>query len=448
MSYLKAKFIKNNCKHSKVMTRILHLNTADHHGGAAKAAYRLHSGLLKAGLDSKMLVQEKQGADKTVFGPESKVSKLLVKLWPYIEWFPTKFYKGANVFNFSSAMVPGNTIRKIKRIGADVIHLHWLTKGFFRIEALRSLKDRPVVWTLHDSWAFTGGCHVPFECTRYMERCGKCPVLGSRTDFDLSRWVWRRKAQVLKGLDITIVTPSRWMAECAGRSSLFRDMRIEVIPNGVDIETYKPLDQGLCREVLSLPKEKKIILFGAMYSTSDKNKGFDYLVSAFRRIAETPYHEDVIAVVLGAEAPDEISDYGLDVRFLGYLHDDTSMAVAYSAADVFVAPSIQENLSNMILEAMSCGIPCVAFDIGGMPDMIEHKRTGYLARPYNVEDLEKGMLWVLDNNEYKSRISSSCRQKVEDNFSDTIVAKQYSALYDELVRSESGIRGRGFGESA
>ena len=429
------------------MTKILHVNTSDRHGGAARAAYRLHLGLQKAGLCSTMLVQEKQEESQTVYGPETKVGKLLAKFWPYIDWIPAKFYKGANVFNFTPAIVPGNAIRKIKRIGADVVHLHWIANGFIRIEALKGLRNKPVVWTLHDSWAFTGGCHVPFECTRYMERCGECPVLCSRMDYDLSRWVWRRKAKVLKALDITIVTPSRWMGECARRSSLFKGMRVEVIPNGVDIEIYKPLDQGFCREALSLPKDKKIILFGAMYSTINKNKGFDYLVSALRRIAKTTYKNDVIAVVLGAPAPEMGLDLGLDVRFLGHLHDDTSMAIAYSAANVFVAPSIQENLSNMVLEAMACGVPCVAFDIGGMPDMIEHKRTGYLAQPYKVEDLEKGILWAVDNNECRSEISSSCRQKVVDDFSDISAARRYSILYDKIIRTKGGVRGKGFGES-
>ena len=423
----------------RTMTKILHVNTSDHHGGAARAAYRLHLGLKKTGLDSMMLVQEKQGDDQTVCGAETKVSKFLTRLWPYIDWFPAKFYKNANVLNFTPAIVPGKTINNIKRMGADVVHLHWIAKGFVRIEALRGLRNRPIVWTLHDSWAFTGGCHVPYECTGYLKRCGKCPLLGSKTDYDLSRWVWRRKEKVLKDLDITIVTPSRWLGECARRSSLFKGMRVEVIPNGLNIDTYKPLDQNFCREALSLPKDKKIILFGAMYSTSDKNKGFEYLVSAFQRIAKTSYKNDVIAVVLGASEPEKNIDFGLDVRFLGHLHDDTSMAIAYSAADVFVAPSKQENLSNMVLEAMACGIPCVAFNIGGMPDMIEHKHTGYLAQPYNVEDLEKGILWAV-NNEDRGKLSSSCRQKVEKNFSDINAAKRYSALYDELICNENGAK--------
>ena len=430
------------------MTKILHVNTSDQHGGAARAAYRLHLGLQKTGLCSTMFVQEKLGEDQTVYGAETKVGKLLVKFWPYIDWFPAKFYRNANVLNFTPAIVPGNAIKKIKRIGADVIHLHWIANGFIRIESLGSLRGRPIVWTLHDSWAFTGGCHVPYECTRYIESCGKCPVLGSGTNYDISRWVWRRKAKVLKELNITIVTPSRWMGECARRSSLFKGMRVEVIPNGINIDTYKPLNQDFCREALLLPKDKKIILFGAMYSTSDKNKGFDYLVSAFRRIAKTSYQNDVIAVVLGASEPKEKIDFGLEVRFLGHLYDDTSMAVAYSAADVFVAPSIQENLSNMVLEAMACGVPCVAFDIGGMPDMIEHQRTGYLAQAYKVEDLEKGILWAVDNNERRSDLSNACRLKVVEGFSDIKTAKQYSALYDELIRTERGTREMGFGGSA
>jgi len=415
------------------MTRVIHVNASDKHGGAARAAYRLHSGLRKNGLDSVMFVQDKEGDDDDIYGAETKFGKLFAKIRPYIDHIPARIGRNANGQNFSPAIVPGGAARKINALQADIIHLHWLAKGFIRIESLKHFKQRPVVWTLHDSWAFTGGCHVPYTCTRYLEHCGKCPILESSTEYDLSRWVWNRKARILETLDLTIVTPSRWLGDCARQSGLFRGSRVEVIPNGIDVQTYKPLDQGFCREALSLPKDKKIVMFGAMYSTSDKNKGFDYLVSALRRIGEASLDNDMIAVVIGATAPKEEIDIGLDIRFLGQLNDDVSLVVAYSAADVFVAPSKQENLPNMVMEAMACGIPCVAFDIGGMPDLIDHQETGYLAQPYDVDQLAEGLVWAMSDKDLKRELSGSSRMKIVESFSESDIAQRYASLYEGML---------------
>ena len=175
-----------------------------------------------------------------------------------------------------------------------------------------------------------------------------------------------------------------------------------------------------------------------MYATGDKNKGFDYLVSALKQIADKGHRDAVTAVVLGNTNPDGELDMGLDVRFLGHLHDDISLALAYSAADVFVAPSIQENLSNMVMEAMACGVPCVAFNIGGMPDMIDHRRTGYLVKPYKVNDLAEGLLSLLVDDDTRSEFSKRCRHKVEEEFSDVNTARRYASLYEQLLYADSG----------
>ncbi|HEB87123.1 MAG TPA: glycosyltransferase [Gammaproteobacteria bacterium] len=412
--------------------RIIHVNTSDQYGGAARSAYRLHASLKKAGVDSRMYVQDKEGGDGDVYSTNSKIGKLWAKIRPYIDRLPASLFRYTVAQNFSPAIVPGRAASQINSALPDIVHLHWIAMGFIRIETLKQFRQKPLVWTLHDSWAFTGGCHLPFTCTTYTARCGKCPALGSGSEYDLSRWVWNRKARIFDNLDLTVVTPSRWLGECAKRSSLFKKTRVEVIPNGLDINTYKPLDQSFCRDVLSLPKDKKVIMFGAMSSTSDKNKGFHYLVEALRRIAATSYKDEVVAVVLGADAASEDLDIGIDIRFLGRLHDDTSLAVAYSAADVFVAPSIQENLSNTVMESMACAIPCVAFDIGGMPDMIEHKRTGYLAVPYEASDLADGISWVISDQERGRELSSASRKKIEEGFSDVHCAEQYALLYREL----------------
>jgi len=389
-----------------------------------------------------MFVQEKESRDADVYSTSTKVGKLWAKIRPYIDRLPAHLFRHAVSHNFSPAIVPGQALNRINSMHPDVVHLHWIAQGFIRIEALKRLRATPIVWTLHDSWAFTGGCHLPSICTAYTKRCGKCPILGSGLEHDLSRWVWGRKARIFGSLDLTIVTPSRWLGECAKRSSLFNRTRVEVIPNGLNTHTYKPLNQDFCRDVLSLPKDKKVVMFGAISSTSDKNKGFDYLVGALRRIAATPYKGEVVAVVLGADAADGNLDIGIDIRFLGHLHDDASLAVAYSSADVFVAPSIQENLSNTVMESMACGIPCVTFDIGGMPDMIDHKRTGYRARPYEEGDLADGILWVISDPERWRELSGSSRKKIEEGFSDTHATQRYSSLYRELTsRTPSQIPG-------
>ena len=234
------------------MRRVIHVNTSDRHGGAARAAYRLHLGLCKIGLDSMMYVQERKTANPSVYGPASKYGKLISQIRPYLDRIPSVIRRSKTATEFSPAIVPGSAVSRIKELEPDIVHLHWLNKGFIRLESLRKLKKKPIVWTLHDSWAFTGGCHVPYNCLRYEGKCGICPKLKSKVERDPSRWVWSRKRRVYSELDLTVVTPSRWLGDCAMKSSLFKNTRVEVIPNGIDTNLYKPLDQeGMQRSIFT-----------------------------------------------------------------------------------------------------------------------------------------------------------------------------------------------------
>jgi glycosyltransferase involved in cell wall biosynthesis len=298
------------------------------------------------------------------------------------------------------------------------------------VETLRKF-NRPIVWTLHDSWAFTGGCHVPFDCTRYRENCGVCPVLGSASEKDLSRWTWNRKARAWRDLDLTVVTPSRWLAECARSSSLFRDARVEVIPNGLDTETFQPLDKTSSRTLLGLPQDKKIILFGAVRGLSDPNKGFHLLTPALQEVAKGS--KDALAVVFGSSGYAGMPDLGMPVTFLGRIDDDHSLAKIYSAADVFVAPSKQENLPNTVMEAMACGTPCVAFHQGGVPDLVDHAVSGYLAQPFDTEDFARGIEWILGDDDRRAELSDQARRKIVAEFSLANVSERYATIYRELL---------------
>lgn len=411
--------------------KVLMLNTYDGVGGAAIAAFRLLQGIRAQHIDGHMLVQFKGKNSRELLCIDTPVRKMAKSLKLFLELQPAGFYPNKPYANFTPALLPDRLVKDVASVAPDIIHLHWLASGFMRLETLRKLK-KPLIWTLHDSWAFTGGCHIPFACHAYQRSCGACPVLGSSSEKDLSRWIWRRKEKAWRDLNLTVVTPSRWMADCAKSSSLFRDLRVEVIPNGLDLSLYRPVDRQLARELLQLPQRKKLILFGAAHGTDDRNKGFDLLQEALKKISAR-WEDAVELVVIGASLPSDAPPLGMKAHYLGRLQDDLSLVLSYAAADVFVAPSRMENLSNMVMEAMACGTPCVAFNQGGMPDLVEHGRTGYLAQPFDVDDLAQKIDMVLEDDAKRQEMSENARYKVEKEFSLDIVANRYACLYRELL---------------
>jgi glycosyltransferase involved in cell wall biosynthesis len=293
-----------------------------------------------------------------------------------------------------------------------------------------------MVWTLHDMWPFTGGCHYDDGCGQFKDRCGKCPKLTSDREYDLSRWVWARKNKHWNAVPLTIVSPSNWLADSAKRSSLFKNKTITVIPNGVDTTIYKPIEKRSARRILGLPETGRFILFGAMNSTSDFRKGFHLLLPALRALADADLSMNTELLVFGGTIADNAIDCGFPVRSLGFFQDDVSLALLYSAADVFVAPSLQENLANTVMEAMACGTPCVAFRVGGMPDMIDHMGTGYLCEPHSVEDLTYGIRWVLEGEERMHHLSGCSRDRAASKFNLESISLQYKSVYNALLNGD------------
>ena len=408
------------------------INTADISGGAARAAYRIHKGLQEIDINSKMLVQTKLSDDRTVIAPDAKVKKGLALLRPTLDSTFKNLFSGGSKTIFSLAWLPFSDIpSQIKSISPDLVHLHWVCDGMLRIEDLKRI-NKPIIWTLHDMWAFTGGCHYSDGCDRFQQDCGNCPKLNRSSKNVLSRSILRRKKKAWVGLDITIVTPSKWLAECAKESSLFKDRRIEIIHNGLDLNLYKPIDKTTAREIWDLPINKKLILFGAMNATSEYRKGFDLLYEGLKQLA-VKWSDKAELIVFGAGEPGNPPDFGLPVHYLGYLHDDVSIALLYAAADVMVTPSRQDNLPNTIVEPLSCGTPVVAYDVGGMPDMLDHKLNGYLAKSFDTSDLAVGINWVLSNENRHKELCIKAREKAVACFDIEKVAKQYESLYQEIT---------------
>jgi glycosyltransferase involved in cell wall biosynthesis len=414
--------------------KVAFLSVEDDGSGSTRAAYRLHCCLRQVGIQSQMLVQSKHRDDKTVIGLPAKtgVGKIVSGSRGILDRLPLKLYGQRERTSFSPQWLPEKIGAKVAQLDPDLISLQWINLGYLQIETLAKFK-KPIVWTLRDMWAFTGGCHYNGDCERYTKACGSCPQLHSQRDRDLSRWIWQRKAKAWAELDLTIVALSSWLGDCAAASSLFSHRRIEVIPNGIDTQTYRPIDRPTARALLNLPQDKRLILFGAVNAASDQRKGFHLLQPALQSLRQRLPSDDVELVVFGASKPENPPDLGFAIRYLGTLNDDLSLALLYSAADVFIAPSVQENLANTVLEALACGLPCVAFKIGGMPDLIEHQRNGYLAQPYQIEDLAQGMLWILENAERYHKLSNAARQKIATEFTMEATGTKYLSLFTELV---------------
>lgn len=411
--------------------KVLIVNTSDITGGAARAAYRLHKALLMKNIDSQMLVMNKSSDDFTVSKLRliSKIEKAINKFKPTLDSIPVKFYKDKTSTLFSVSWVYSKSIiEKINELNPDIVHLHWINRGMIRIEDLPKIKA-PIVWSLHDMWAFTGGCHYDEFCGAYKNKCGECLVLASQNKKDLSRKIYNRKQKSYSKIsNLTIIGLSNWLKTCAKNSSLFQDEKIVNLPNPIDTKVFKPFDKTKARGLWGLPENKKLVLFGAMGATSDPRKGFNELSLAFKNIDR----DDIEFVVFGASPPLTPPNIGCKTNYIGRLSDDISLVTLYSAVDVMIVPSKQENLSNAIMESLACGTPVVGFGIGGNFDLIEHKKNGYLAHPLDVKDLANGIEWVLDNEKYDG-LCVNAREKVMQEFDSKVVVEKYIQLYKEII---------------
>ncbi len=405
---------------------------SDANGGAARAARRLLGGLREGGVDARMLAMEALTGDRAV---EESAGRL-ERMWRRpLDRLPVHLtVRGARPM-FSLAWVPDRLPRQIDRLAPRLVHLQWISGGMLRLESLARI-GRPLVWTMHDMWPFTGGCHYDEGCGRFALGCGRCPLLRSSNRRDLSAWVWQRKRRGWQGLGITLVAPSRWLAQQARLSPLVRDRPIHVIPNGLDLGLFRPADPGAARRRLGLPPGRSFLLFGALDPGGERRKGFELLRAALLRLAETGWRDRVDLIVAGASAPNVPLDLGLRAHFLGQLQDDRMMAQALSAADAVVVPSLQDNLPNLAVEAFACGRPCVGFAVGGLPEIIEDGVNGRLARPSDVDDLARAIAWILEDDGRRQTLGREARRKAEQMFDLRAVARRYADLYREVAQSD------------
>jgi glycosyltransferase involved in cell wall biosynthesis len=408
------------------------LNTFDQRGGAARAVWRLFEGLRAADQDVYMLVQERRSDDPKVVAASWPLGGILNPVRPYID-FAIPLLQTRKRIIFSSSLIPDRIVSEMDRINPDVVHLNWITGGFIRIESLAKI-GRPTVWTLHDMWGLTGGCHYASDCKRYLESCGKCPVLHSSREHDLSRRVFLRKKKTYPEMqNLIVTTPSRWMAQQVMQSPLLGNRKVVAVPNGLDTTSFRSSGRLEARERLLLDQGKKIILFGAIRATETPVKGFALLVRALKSLNM----KNCQLVVFGSADAGKADVSGLDIRFIGHVHHHDVLVDLYSAADVVAVPSMQEVFGQAATEAMACGTPVVAFACTGLLDIVVHLETGYLAKPFETEDLAAGIEWILGDEKRRLQLGVNARNRVMDHFDSGVVAKQMITVYQEAKNADN-----------
>ena len=408
--------------------RVLIVNTSERTGGAAVAANRLMMALNNNGVKAKMLVRDKESESLTVLGlPKSPMLNWHF-LWERLVIFFRCRFSRKHLFEIDLANTGSDITRLREFQEADVIHLHWINQGMLSLSDIRKIlkSGKPVVWTMHDIWPATAICHLTLTCRNFTTHCRNCRLLpGGGSSNDLSTSIWRKKEKMLEAGTIYFVACSHWLEQEAKASALLKGHKIASIPNPIDTHIYHPGDKKAARKNLGLPEDKRLILFVSQRVTN-KNKGMDYLIEACRQL------EDYEVVILGGHAEEVVDQMPLKAHPLGYVNDERRIVEVYQAVDVFVLPSLSENLPNTIMEAMACGVPCVGFKVGGIPEEIDHKRNGYVAEYRNPDDLARGIRWILSEADYE-QLSQEAVRKVAHSYSQQSVAISYLDVYHQAM---------------
>ena len=411
--------------------KVVHLSTYTAQGGAGIATLRIHKRLLEKGIDSHLLVFKPSGSLAPGVTEVKKGFLYRVKESFFYRFdkyfFRSKVRPGAQLFSF-------NYFRRIsiKRHPlirqADIVCVYWVGANFLTPKQIGEI-DKPIVWRLSDKWPFTGGCHYSGDCKRYEDHCGSCPQLEISKKKDFTWFQWKRKNKAWRNTNITVVAPSSWIADAARRSSLFRNRPVVRVGTGVDDNIFKPISKEEAREALNIPGNSKVILFGANNALESTYKGGVFFRKMIGQLAE----KDFIFLIFGSDKSQQPDDIYKKVKFLGVLREEKELQQAYSAADIFICPSTEDNLPNTVLESMACGTPCIAFrNSGGVVDAIDHKENGYLAEFKNVDDLVNGIVWISEANR-DGKISERAREKIINEFTLEKQVNSLIALYKSIV---------------
>jgi len=412
--------------------KIVHLSTYTAQGGAGIATLRIHKKLLEKGIDSNLIVFHASG---TSIPNVTEVEKgFIYKLRDFFFhrfdnfFFRKKLRPGAQQFSFNYfSRISINDHPLLKR--ADIVCLYWVGADFLTPEQIGRIK-KPIVWRLSDKWVFTGGCHYSGDCRKYEVHCGNCPQLLTNKEKDFTWFALKNKYESWKNRNINIVAPSNWIADAARRSTILKAKTVTRIATGVDPEVFMPVDRIKAKQALGIPSTTTVILFGANNALESTYKGGNF----FRQMVERLADKDYLFLLFGSDKSVTGDDIYKKVKFLGVLREEKDLRQAYNAADIFVCPSIEDNLPNTVLESMACGTPCIAFkNSGGVVDAIDHKGNGYLAEYKNVDDLINGVSWITGANK-EGIVSAKAREKILKEFTLENQVVSLINLYKSIIQ--------------
>lgn len=416
--------------------RILIVNTSEKNGGAAVAANRLMEALNSNGEDAKMLVRDKQTDDKRVVALRRSRLHWWQFLWERWCIFLHLHLSRQRLFELDIANT-GTDITTLPEFkAADIIHLSWINQAMLSLADIKKIVNsgKPVVWTMHDIWPATAICHYARGCKQFHTACHHCPLLPSGGgNNDLSARVWRKKVAILQDKSILFVACSKWLEGQAKQSALLKNQIVTSIPNPIDTRIFYKQDKKQARRAFGLPENKQLILFVSQRVT-DERKGVNYFIGALQQlVTEHPaMKQNTGVVILGGHSAEVAARLPIPAYALGYVSDAEKIASVYNSTDLFVLPSLEDNLPNTIMEAMACGIPCVGYRVGGIPEEIDHLKNGYVAAYKDVNDLARGIYWVLNEAEYDV-LSTQAIEKVISCYSQKAVSLRYIEVYNQAL---------------
>lgn len=421
------------------MLKVVHLNTYDGNGGAGRACMRLNRALLSHNIASEIIVHYKFGHNPQIKTFNANlIQKAYTAAIIIAERLLARLFLKPVRTPFSFSWFGRSVTRHPDVKNADIIHLHWVNHSFLNPKHLAQIArlNKPVVWTFHDSNAFTGGCHVRYTCRNFENTCGNCPLLKNASPNDVSHQIWLQKHKAYGALNFTAIAPSSWMAASAKAASLMQGKAIQQIANTLETDIFKPQNKAAAKRQLGLPAAKFVFLSGFMPSRKDLHKGTGYLLASMALLKARlgASAQEIELVVFGNRNTADMPDFPFKTSFLGTINDDEKLASCYAAADAFLTTSIEDNLPYTVMESLACGTPVIAFTTGGIPDMVQHGYNGYLAAYQSAQSFADGMEWVIKHPE-REKLNQQARQTVMDNFSETVIAARHINLYHQVINT-------------
>ncbi len=423
--------------------KIVQVNAKDISGGAAIACYRLHRGLVEAGLQCRLLVNNKLSADETVSSAVATQADEPMQEDAFLISVLQDLCIDANRSTISDAQFsltsPGYDLCSSSLVtDEDIINLHWINNYQSPLTISRLLRlGKPVIWTLHDQWAFTGGCHLIGGCDKYRTDCHPCPQLLDDSYAIPSRML-RDKRLHFQADSLTIVTPSKWLAQCVQGSHVLGGRRVEVIPNGVETDVFVPVPKAAAKEKIGISPETMVFLFGARNLARSYKGGTDLIAAIGYALSNPQFSRQVrlnrIKLMCFGFHSEGLREIGLPLISLGYLDSVERTSLAYAASDFLMLPSREDNLPNTMLEAMSCGTPVIGYAVGGIPDVVSDGSNGWLVESGNVTELGRAIVEAarMDSTS-RQAMSDQCRRLITQSYSVQVQARNYLALYRDLL---------------